>query len=56
MRVTGRLPEAADTIVVGAGTAGAVVARGLAAARSGRTLLVEAGPDYGSARQRPLAG
>jgi choline dehydrogenase-like flavoprotein len=49
MGVTGRLPAAADTVVVGAGTAGAVVAGRLAAARSGRTLLLEAGPDYGSA-------
>jgi choline dehydrogenase len=47
MGVTGRLPAAADTVVVGAGTAGAVVAGRLAAAGSGRTLLLEAGPDYG---------
>lgn len=49
MGVTGGLPVAADTVVVGAGTAGAVVAGRLAAARSGRTLLLEAGPDYGPA-------
>ena len=56
MGVTGRLPTAADTVVVGAGTAGAVVAGRLAAARPGRTLLLEAGPGIGPGRQRPLAG
>ena len=40
MRVTGRLPEAADTIVVGAGTAGAVVA---GQARSGQVRADAAG-------------
>jgi choline dehydrogenase len=47
--VTRRFPVAVDTVVVGAGTAGAVVAGRLAAANSGRTLLLEAGPDYGPA-------
>ena len=44
-----RFPAAVDTIVAGAGTAGAAVAGRLAAASSGRTLLLEAGPDYGPA-------
>jgi choline dehydrogenase len=44
-----RLPAAVDTIVAGGGTAGAVVADRLAAGGSGRTLLLEAGPDYGPA-------
>jgi choline dehydrogenase len=44
-----RFPPAVDTVVVGAGTAGAVVAGRLAAGSSGRTLLLEAGPDYGPA-------
>jgi choline dehydrogenase len=44
-----RFPAAVDTIVVGAGTAGAAVAGRLAAGSSERTLLLEAGPDYGPA-------
>jgi choline dehydrogenase-like flavoprotein len=44
-----RFPTAVDTIVVGAGTAGAAVAGRLAAGSSERTLLLEAGPDYGPA-------
>jgi choline dehydrogenase len=44
-----RFPAAVDTIVAGAGTAGAVVAGRLAAGRPERTLLLEAGPDYGPA-------
>jgi choline dehydrogenase len=47
--IAARFPVAVDTVVVGAGTAGAVVAGRLAAGSSGRTLLVEAGPDYGPA-------
>jgi choline dehydrogenase len=47
--VATRFPAAVDTIVVGAGTAGAAVAGRLAAGSSGRTLLLEAGPDYGPA-------
>jgi choline dehydrogenase len=47
--IAARFPAAADTVVVGAGTAGAAVAGRLAAGSSGRTLLLEAGPDYGPA-------
>ncbi len=49
MSIAARFPAAVDTIVVGAGTTGAVVAGRLAAGSSGRTLLLEAGPDYGPA-------
>jgi choline dehydrogenase len=42
-----RLPGAVDTIVVGGGTAGSVVAGRLAAGSPESTLLLEAGPDYG---------
>jgi choline dehydrogenase len=44
-----RFPAAVDTIVVGAGTAGAAVAGRLAAGSAESTLLLEAGPDYGPA-------
>jgi choline dehydrogenase-like flavoprotein len=47
--IAARFPEAVDTIVVGAGTAGAAVAGRLAAGSPERTLLLEAGPDYGPA-------
>src|SRR5262245_877546 len=36
-----------DTLVLGAGTAGCVVAGRLAAGGRGRVAVVEAGPDYG---------
>ena len=49
MSIAARLPAAADTIIVGAGTAGAAVAGRLAAGSPERTLLLEAGPDYGPA-------
>ncbi len=43
------LPAEVDTIVVGGGTAGCVIAGRLAGATSESILLVEAGPDYGPA-------
>ena len=49
MSIAARFPAAVDTVVVGAGTAGAAVAGRLAAGAAGRTLLLEAGPDYGPA-------
>ena len=42
-----RLPAYADTIVVGGGVGGAVVAGRLAAQSDEQILLLEAGPDYG---------
>ena len=47
--ITTRFPAAVDTIVIGAGTAGAAVVGRLAAGSSERMLLLEAGPDYGPA-------
>ena len=44
-----RLPQFADTIVVGGGTTGAVVAGLLAEHSDERVLVLEAGPDYGPA-------
>ena len=49
MSITARFPAAADTIVAGGGTAGAAVAGRLAGGSAERTLLLEAGPDYGPA-------
>ena len=49
MSIASRFPSAADTVVIGAGTAGAAVAGRLAAGSPERTLLLEAGPDYGPA-------
>lgn len=43
----GALPRYADTVVVGGGTAGAIVAGRLAEGSSRTVLLFEAGPDYG---------
>ncbi|MBV8136778.1 MAG: GMC family oxidoreductase N-terminal domain-containing protein [Deltaproteobacteria bacterium] len=42
------LPGFADTVVIGAGTAGAAIAGVLAASCDQSLLLLEAGPDYGS--------
>ena len=47
MALRADLPAHADTVVIGAGTAGAALA-GTLAERSDQTVLVlEAGPDYG---------
>ena len=42
------LPGFADTVVIGAGTAGAAVAGELVAGSEQSVLLLEAGPDYGA--------
>src|SRR5438045_7895030 len=42
------LPRSADVVVVGGGTAGAVVAGLLAEPGDRRVLVLEAGPDYGA--------
>src|SRR5262245_17944291 len=42
------LPAFADTVVIGAGTAGAAVAGALAERADQSVLLLEAGPDYGA--------
>jgi choline dehydrogenase len=44
-----RIPEAADVIVVGGGTAGAIVAGVIAERSDASVVLLEAGPDYGPA-------
>jgi choline dehydrogenase-like flavoprotein len=44
-----QIPEAADVIVVGGGTAGAIVAGAIAERSDASVVLVEAGPDYGPA-------
>jgi choline dehydrogenase-like flavoprotein len=49
MSIAARFPGEVDTIVVGSGTAGAAVAGRLAEGSAERTLLLEAGPDYGPA-------
>jgi choline dehydrogenase len=46
---TDTLPAEVDTIVVGGGTAGCVIAGRLAELKSESILLLEAGPDYGPA-------
>ena len=42
------LPTYADTVVIGGGTAGAVIAGRLAQHTSQSVLVLEAGPDYGA--------
>ena len=49
MSIAGPFPVAVDTVIVGAGTAGAAVAGRLAEGSPELTLLLEAGPDYGPA-------
>ena len=43
-----KLPESADVVVVGGGTAGSVVAGRLAEQTTRSIVVIEAGPDYGS--------
>ena len=40
-------------IIIGAGTAGCILAEGLSRDPDNRVLLVEAGPDYGAAERLP---
>ncbi len=49
MTNTDTLLAEADTIVVGGGTAGCVIAGRIAEGTSDSILLIEAGPDYGPA-------
>jgi choline dehydrogenase-like flavoprotein len=46
------LPDFADTVVIGAGTAGAAIPGVLAASSDQSLLLLEAGPVAGSAKVR----
>jgi choline dehydrogenase len=51
-----RVPHEADTVVIGGGTAGAVVAGLLAAQSDDRVVVLEAGPDYGPFGDRRWPG
>ena len=42
------IPTHADTLVVGAGTAGSIIAGRLASKENQHVVLLEAGPDFGS--------